>query len=162
MYITHKDLPAFYDENSKILILGTIPSPKSREAGFYYMHPQNRFWNVLSHVFSCEIPNTIEGKKAFLKEHHIALWDVLESCEIEGAHDETIRDFKTNDIKKLLACSSITHIVTTGKKAYQLYQKHCAMKTGINAISLPSTSPANASFTLEKLILEYEILKDLL
>lgn len=153
------DFDAFYEKNSKILILGSIPSVKSRELGFYYMHPKNRFWQVISKVFHEEYPETISEKQEFLKKNHIALWDVIASCEIEGSSDSSIRNVIPNDILFLLKNTTIEKIYTTGKKAYQLYQKYIYPITKIEAVYLPSTSPANASLTEEDLIQKYKVVK---
>lgn len=155
MRVTHEFEP-FYDENSKILILGSIPSPKSRELGFYYMHPQNRFWKVISSVFGEDIPIPIEDKKQFLKKHNIALWDVLESCDIDGASDSSIKNPIPNDIEKILKNSKVERIYTTGKTAHKLYNKYILNKIGIEDICLSSTSPANVRMSLEDLVDEYK------
>ena len=155
MKVTHK-LEPIYDENSKVLILGTIPSIKSREIGFYYSHPQNRFWKVLAIIFNETTPNTIEEKKDFLLRNNIALWDTIKSCNITSSSDSAITNIKVNDISKLLKKTKINKIYTTGKKAYDIYIKEIQKKTNIEAVYLPSTSPANATFTLEKLIKEYK------
>jgi len=153
-------LEPFYDENSKILILGSIPSVKSRELNFYYAHPQNRFWKVLAAVFEEPYPITKEEKTNFLIKHHIALWDVIASCDITGSSDSSIKNVKINNIKNLIEKTQITHIFTTGKKAYNLYQKYCFEKTKIKAFPLPSTSAANiANFNFEQLQNAYKILK---
>lgn len=150
-----------YDKNSKILILGSLPSPKSREQGFYYGHPQNRFWKVLALVFEKPVPLTIEEKTLFVLTHHIALWDVIKSCKIKGASDSSISKVEVNDIGLLIKKSHIQYIVTTGKKAYALYQKYVFPMTKIEAICLPSTSPANCRMKEETLIEAYQILKEL-
>jgi len=155
MRVTHEFGP-FYDENSKVLILGSIPSPKSREMGFYYGHPRNRFWMVLADVLSEEIPETIEERKAFLTRNRIALWDVLESCEINGAEDASIRDPKPNDMNVILEKADIQTIFTTGGKATKLYEKLCFPVCGVPAIGLPSTSPANCGCSYDKLRQEYD------
>lgn len=155
MLVTHK-FPAEYDENSKILILGSIPSVKSREKSFYYMHPQNRFWRVLAAVFNEQVPKTIEDKKKFLKSKKIALWDVLSSCEIQGSSDSTIKNPVPNDIKSLIKKTEIKTIFVTGKKAENLYNKYCLKSTNINPIYLPSASPANQTIKYEKLLEEYK------
>jgi len=157
MKVDHELAPV-YEKDSEILILGSIPSVKSRELGFYYMHPQNRFWKVLAAIKKESIPNTIEEKKIFLKKHKIALWDVLSSCQISKSSDSSIKNVKVNDIAKLLKETRIKKIYTTGKKAYEIYQKEVLPKTKIEAIYLPSTSPANATFSLEKLIREYKVI----
>ena len=151
----------FYDRNSKILILGSMPSVKSRELGFYYMHPQNRFWQVLQIVFNDKIKdNTIESKKEFLIKHKIALWDVIKSCEITSSSDASIKKVIPNNIKKLLKKTKIKKIYTTGKKAYDLYNKYIFSKTNVNATSLYSTSPANCAIKLEKLVENYQVINN--
>ncbi len=159
--VTH-EFPPFYDHDSRTLILGSIPSPKSREVGFYYGHPQNRFWKVLAQVFSEDTPETISAKKALLKKHHIALWDVLESCTIIGASDTSIEDAHPNDISFLVKNSKISRIFCTGATAYKLYlyQKYCAANVGLEAIKMPSTSPANCAISMEKLVKTYKVLAE--
>ncbi len=151
MRITHEFGP-YFNKDSKVLILGSIPSVKSREEGFYYAHPKNRFWTTLSKVYQEDIPQTIQDKKSFLKKHHIALWDVIESCEIEGSSDSTIKNVIPNDILSLVKKTEITTIFTTGKKAKQLYDKYCYPKTKIEAIYLPSTSPAYCPRNITELL----------
>lgn len=149
-----------YDENSTILILGTMPSPASRENGFYYSHPQNRFWQVLSAVFDEPLPYTVEQKRRLVLSHGIALWDVLASCEMAGAEDASIRKPVANDFSALLAGSRIRTVCTTGEKAASLYRKLCRKATGIEAVPLPSTSPANRGrFPLNTLIELYSVLR---
>ncbi len=148
--VTH-EFDAFFDKDSRVLILGTIPSPKSREQGFYYGHPQNRFWKVLADVLGEEFPQTVEERKVFLKRNHIALWDVLESCEIKGASDVSIRNARPNDMNRILQAADIRAIFTTGAKAAQLYKKLCFPECGVEAVRLPSTSPANCGCSYEKL-----------
>ena len=128
-----------YNEHSRILILGSFPSVKSREAGFFYGHPQNRFWKVLANVFQAEVPGTIEEKKAFLLEHRIAVWDVIGQCEITGSSDSSIRNVVPNPISKILETTKIEQIFVNGKKAEQLYQRYIYPQTKRNAICLPST-----------------------
>ena len=123
-----------YDQHSKVLILGTMPSPKSREVGFYYGHPQNRFWKVMADIFNEESLTSIEAKIDFLHRHKLALWDVLQSCEIEGADDASIKNPIPNDFTTLLKESSIQAVFTTGKKATDLYMKYCYPQTNIPAI----------------------------
>lgn len=147
-----------YDSGSRILILGTMPSPKSREAGFYYSHPRNRFWPVMAALFSEEIPADNEAKRALLLRHHIALWDVLASCEIAGAQDTSIRNPVPNPVEMLLENTGIKAVFTTGQKACQLYQKYCYPITGMQAVALPSTSPANAAMSLERLTEAYSVI----
>lgn len=148
--VTH-EFDAFFDKDSRVLILGTIPSPKSREQGFYYGHPQNRFWKVLADVLGEEFPQTVEERKGILKRNHIALWDVLESCEIKGASDVSIRNVRPNDMNRILQAADIRAIFATGAKAAQLYKKLCFPECGVEAVRLPSTSPANCGCSYETL-----------
>ena len=160
LLVTHT-LKPFYDKNSKVLILGSIPSVKSRELGFYYAHKRNRFWSTLSKIYGEQELETIDDKKLFLKKHHIALYDVIYKCEIEASSDTTIKNPIPVDLSIILNEANIKVIFTTGKKAYELYQKFLAKKTNIKVISLPSTSPANAKKGIEDLLLkEYSKIKD--
>jgi hypoxanthine-DNA glycosylase len=152
-------LKPIYDEHSRMLILGTFPSPKSREAGFYYSHPQNSFWRVMATVMESEVPQNNEEKTIFLLKNKIALWDVLHSCEITGAADGSIRNPVVNDFSELLHKTDIKAVFTTGRTAMKLYQKHCLPKTGIPALYLPSTSPANRSCNFEVLVEKYAVVK---
>jgi hypoxanthine-DNA glycosylase len=145
-------IPPVYDEKSRILILGSFPSVKSREQQFFYGHKQNRFWRVLSQVFECQEPHEIPDKKRMLLEHHVAVWDVIASCTITGSSDASIRDVVPNDFTEILNTADIRGIYTNGAKAYELYRKYCYPVNGIEAHKLPSTSPANASYSLEKLV----------
>lgn len=146
------EIPPLVDKNSKVLILGSFPSPKSRESGFYYGHPQNRFWKVLSVVLSEPEPKTIEEKKALLLRNHVALWDVIASCDIVGAGDSTIKNALPNDFERIKKGSKIKAIFTTGGTAHKLYKKF----TGEDSVLLPSPSPANCAVSMEKLIEEYK------
>lgn len=157
-YIEHT-LEPVYNEESKILILGTIPSPKSREFGFYYSHPQNRFWRVIADLLGQTVPKTNEEKTSFLLKNHIALWDVLKSCNIEGADDSSIQNPVANDFLPLLRETGIQTIFTTGTKATALYKRLCAPVTGISSVSLPSTSPANCRhYSYESLLEHYRVI----
>lgn len=149
-----------YDEHSEILILGSFPSVKSREQQFFYGHKQNRFWRVLAQVFSCEVPEDIPQKKAMLLAHHIAVWDVIASCEITGSSDASIRDVKPNDLSRILSCADIRAIYTNGSKAHQLYQKYICPVNGRRAYQLPSTSPANAGYSLERLVSAWKVIRE--
>ena len=149
-FVTH-EFDAFFDKDSRVLILGTIPSPKSREQGFYYGHPQNRFWKVLADVLDDDVPQTVKERKDFLTRHNMALWDVLESCEIKGASDVSIRNARPNDMNRILQAADIRAIFATGAKAAQLYKKLCFPECGVEAVRLPSTSPANCGCSYEKL-----------
>ena len=148
-----------YDKDSRVLILGSFPSVKSREEGFFYGHPQNRFWKVTSRVFDEDLPLTVDEKKAFLLKNHIALWDVIGSCEIEGSSDSSIRNVTVNDISQILKTADIQAIYLNGGKAYQLYQKYLFPSLGREGILLPSTSPANAAWNLERLTDAWKIIR---
>ena len=154
-YIVHP-LEPVYDEHSRILILGTMPSPKSREYGFYYSHPQNRFWRILSDLYKEPLPETNGEKAAFVLSHGIALWDVLKSCRISGADDGSIKEPVPNGIASLLGRTGIKRVFTTGTKAASLYRRLCLPETGVPAVPLPATSPANQRYyTYEKLLKAY-------
>lgn len=157
-HIEHTLLPV-YDENSKILVLGTMPSPKSREFGFYYSHPQNHFWRIVSDLYREKLPVTNAEKTEFLLRNRIALWDVLKSCDIEGADDSSIRNPVPNDIAGLIAQTKIQAVFTTGTKAFSLYRRFCQKNTKMEAIPLPSTSPANCRhYNYERLKAAYSVL----
>ncbi len=144
--------PPFYDEESRILILGSFPSVKSREMNFFYGHPQNRFWKVVAAICGEETPMTVPERSAFLARNHIALFDVIHSCEIVGSSDSSIRNAVVNDLSPILAGSGVgNHIFVNGGKARDLYQKYTEAQTGIPCRYLPSTSPANAAWSLERL-----------
>ncbi len=144
-------IPPLYDENSKILILGSFPSVKSREEGFFYGHPQNRFWKVTSAVYGEDTPHTVPEKKSFLLRNHIALWDVIGSCDIVGSSDSSIRNVLPNDLSVILDQADIRNIYVNGQTAYKYYRKYSEKATGRAAICLPSTSPANAAWSVERL-----------
>lgn len=149
--VTQKFLPVF-DQNSKVLILGTAPSLKSRENQFYYGHPQNRFWKVLAGVTGLAVPQSNEEKKAFLLEQGIALYDVILSCDIQGSSDSSIRNVVPTDLSTIFQTTGKIPIFGNGGTAFRLYQKHQQKTTGIPMVQLPSTSPANATWNLERLI----------
>ena len=155
----HPIAPVF-DKDSKVLILGSFPSVRSREEGFFYGHPQNRFWKVTSRIFGEELPVTIDEKKAFLIRNHIALWDVIGSCEIDGSSDSSIRDVTVNDLSVILDVADIRAIFLNGKKAEQYYLKYLFPVLKRDAVCLPSTSPANAAWNLDKLADAWKIIKD--
>ena len=144
-------IPPYYDERSRILILGSFPSVKSREQMFFYGHPQNRFWKVIAQVFEDGIPNTVMDKKAFLTRHRIALWDVIGACDIEGSSDASIKNVITNDLTEILDSSDICRIFVNGKTAEKYYIKYIEKEIHRKAVCLPSTSPANATWNIEKL-----------
>lgn len=152
--VTHEIQPVF-DSRSRVLLLGTMPSPASREQGFYYGHPQNRFWRMLAAIFDEPVPRTIEEKRDMLLRHHIALWDVLASCEIEGASDASIRDAQPNDLARIFDAADIRAVFATGTKAGELYRKLIEPTLGVPCTTLPSTSPANAKMKLADLVDAY-------
>ncbi len=147
-----------YNESSKILILGSFPSVKSRQAQFFYGHPQNRFWNVLSALFGHPAPQTIEEKRDLILKNNLALWDVIGRCDIVGSSDSSIKNVVPNDIGAILKQTKIEKIFVNGKTAEKYYNKHLKDKLGIEATVLPSTSPANAAYSLERLIDEWKII----
>lgn len=151
-----------YNKDSKILILGSFPSVKSRETRFFYGHPQNRFWKVTAAVCGVETPTAIEEKKAFLLEHHIAVWDVIHSCDIVGSSDSSIRNVVANDLNVILECADIRQIYVNGKKAEELYKRYIFPQIKREAICLPSTSPANAAWSVERLIEAWKRVKEVL
>ena len=156
------NFPPLYDENSRILILGSFPSVKSREAAFFYGHPQNRFWALIAFLLNEKCPETIEEKKNLLHYHHIALWDVIAECEIKGSADSSICDVKVNDLTPILQNCPIKQIFVNGRTAEKLYNKYIFPVCGKKAIALPSTSPANAAWNMEKLQNEWKIILDFL
>lgn len=158
-HIEHTFEPIF-DERSRVLVLGTMPSPKSREVGFYYGHPQNRFWRVMEALFELSSHSLVKNdmRRAFLFEHHIALWDVLASCTIEGAADASIVDAAPNDLTRIFDAAPITHVFTTGGKATQLCRRmngDMLSARNIALTGLPSTSAANARMRLDQLVEAY-------
>ena len=144
-------IPPLFDANSRVLILGSFPSVKSREAGFFYGHPQNRFWRVLSDIFGEAAPETIAEKKSLALRHGVALWDVIARCEIVGSSDASITGVVPNDLSAILSAADIRAVFCNGNTAYAYYNKLCRAKTLRDAALLPSTSPANARWTREKL-----------
>ena len=154
-HVIHK-IPPVYNKNSQILILGSFPSVKSREGRFFYHHKQNRFWKVLSTI----VNDVLHEKKDFLLKNHIAVWDVIASCDIEGSSDSSIKNAVPNDFSDILKAAPIRKIYTNGGTAYKLYHKYCEKVTGIKAMKLPSTSPANASYSLDRLISEWKVIAD--
>lgn len=151
-------IPPLYDERSRILILGSFPSVKSRESGFFYGHPQNRYWRVLATLFEEDTPRTVKEKHAFLLRHRIAAWDVIADCEITGSSDASIRDAVPNDLSPIFETADIRAVFVNGGTAARLYQKH--MKGYPPATVLPSTSPANAAWSLERLCQAWQIVKE--
>lgn len=153
-------IPPTCDKDSRILILGSFPSPKSRESGYFYGHPQNRFWKVVAALFQEDVPTTVEEKHKLLLRNHIAAWDVIQSCSITGASDSSISDVVVNDLRPILEAAEIRQIFVNGKTAYKHYQKYTQPIIQREAICLPSTSPANAAWSLEKLIDAWEIITE--
>lgn len=149
-----------WDAQSSTLILGSFPSVKSREAQFYYGHPQNRFWRVLAAVLGCDVPESVEEKRKMLLCHHIALWDVLEACDISGSCDSTIKNAVPVDIMSLLNNADIRRIYCNGATAYNLFMRHLYPICGIEAVKLPSTSPANAVWTYERLCDSWQVIAE--
>lgn len=149
-----------YDSQSRILILGSFPSVKSREQQFFYGHKQNRFWRVMAQVLDCGVPEDIPQKRAMLLTHHIVLWDVIASCEITGSSDSSIRNVQPNDLSHILSEADILAIYTNGSKSYQLYQRYIFPQNGREAYLLPSTSPANAGYSLERLVEAWSVIKE--
>ena len=154
--------PAVYATDSRILILGSFPSVKSREQRFFYGHPQNRFWRVLAALLGTSVPQTVEEKQDFLLAHRIALWDLIASCEITGSSDASIRNAVPNDLTPILETASIRQIFTNGGTAHRLYRKYIYPLTGQEDIFLPSTSPANAARSLDALVDAWEIVREAL
>ena len=146
------NIDPLFDESSKILILGSFPSVKSREMKFFYGHPQNRFWKIISSLYDEKVPVTIEEKKKLILKNHLALWDVIASCDIVGSSDSSIRNVKANDLNLILNNAKIEKICVNGKMAEKLYRKYLEEDTGRKAVYLPSSSPANAAYSLEELI----------
>ena len=157
--VTHP-IPPLFDTSSRILILGSFPSVKSREGLFFYHHPQNRFWKVLAGVLEEPVPGSIEEKKTLLLKHRIALWDVIASCTIEGSSDSTIKNVVRNDLSGILSAADISRIFCNGGASFQYYKKYQEPRTGRAAVRLPSTSPANAAWSLDRLIREWTVIRD--
>ena len=156
--MTVHPIPPVWDKNSKILILGSFPSVKSREEGFFYGHRQNRFWTVISTLFDSPLPQSIEEKKKLLLDNGVALWDVIASCEIKGSADSSIKNVTPNDFSEILCKAHIKAIFTNGKTASGLFEKYISNEVGRHSICLPSTSPANASWSLDRLISEWSVI----
>lgn len=148
-----------FNEHSRILILGSFPSVKSREVQFFYGHPQNRFWRVVSALFGEDCPQTIDEKRQLLLRHNIAVWDVIKSCDITGSSDSSIKNVVPNDFTEIFETADIKRVFTNGGTAYNMYKRYC--KDLPEAVKLPSTSPANAAFSLERLIKEWSVIKEL-
>ena len=156
-HIVHPIAP-FYDETSKILVLGSFPSVKSRESGFFYGHPQNRFWKMLAQMFGETVPKTVPEKADMLCRHHIAAWDSIHSCDIEGSSDSSITNVVPNDFAEIFAAAEIRAVFTNGRKSHEIYTKYCLPQTGRPAVCLPSTSPANAAWTMDRLTEAWKVI----
>ena len=154
----HHTFEPVYNAQSNVLILGTFPSVKSREQNFFYGHPQNRFWKVIAALTHSPLPITIEAKKAMLLHHGIAIWDVIQSCDITGSSDSSIKNVVPMDFSPILRSASIQQIYANGATAEKLYQKYCEKNTNRSIVKLPSTSPANAAWSLEKLIDAWKVI----
>ena len=156
--VTHP-FPPFCEAGARVLILGSFPSVKSREQGFFYGHPMNRFWRVTAAVFDAPVPKTIPEKRAFLAAHGIALWDVIHACTINGSSDSSIRDVEPNDLAALLRAAPIEAIFTNGKTAHRYYERYQRDALGREAVCLPSTSPANAAWSPKRLAAAWSVIR---
>lgn len=152
-------IPPLFDERSRVLILGSFPSVKSREAGFFYGHPQNRFWKVTAALFDEPVPQSIPEKRAFILRNRLAVWDVIHSCEITGSSDASIRNVTVNDLSVILNAAPIRQIFVNGKTAEKMYKRYTEPLIGRPAVCLPSTSPANAAWSIEKLIRAWQAVR---
>lgn len=152
-------IPPTFDERSEVLILGSFPSVKSREMGYFYGHKQNRFWKIVSALYGEAVPMTVEERRSFLLRHRIAAWDVIASCTITGSSDSSIKDVVPNDLSVILEGSAVKRVFVNGRKAEEYYKKYQEPLTGIKAVCLPSSSPANAAWSLERLIEAWSIIK---
>ena len=153
-------IPPLFDADCRVLILGSFPSIKSREAMFFYGHPQNRFWPLMARLFGEPVPMTVGEKKSLALRHHIAMWDSIHACTIVGSSDSSVRDVVPNDLSVILDHSRVERIFCNGALSYQMYRRYILPATGIEAVKLPSTSPANAAFSMERLIGEWGVVRD--
>ena len=154
-------IPPTYDAYSRVLILGSFPSVKSREMNYFYGHPQNRFWKVVAAIFEEAVPETVSDRHAFLLRSHLAVWDSIRQCTIIGSSDSSIRDVVPNDLSPILKTADIRLIVCNGKKSHAMYQKYIKPLTGRDAVVLPSTSPANAAWSLDRLIEAWSVIREI-
>lgn len=159
MNIQHP-FPPLFDENSKTLILGSFPSVKSRETMFFYGHPQNRFWKLIAALYGEETPTDIDEKKSLILRRNLALWDSIQSCTITGSSDSSVKDVMPNDLSIIINNSRVDRIFCNGALSYKMYMKFIFPKSNIKATKLPSTSPANAAFSLGRLLEEWEVIKN--
>ena len=153
-------IPPLFDENSEKLILGSFPSVKSREAMFFYGHPQNRFWKLLPLIFDEKIPVTIEEKSALILRHNLALWDSIQSCVITGSSDSSVKDVVPNDLFLIINNSKVDRVFCNGALSHKMYTKYIYPQTKIEAVKLPSTSPANAAFSMDRLYEQWKIIAE--
>lgn len=153
-------IPPLFSENSRVLILGSFPSVASREAAFFYGHKQNRFWRVISELFGAELPESIETKTSMILENRLALWDVIAECDITGSSDSSIKNVRPNDLNIILSGCDIKQIFVNGKTAEKNYIRYIEPELGRKAVCLPSTSPANAAWSVERLVGEWKIIKE--
>ncbi|MBR6951688.1 MAG: DNA-deoxyinosine glycosylase [Oscillospiraceae bacterium] len=160
--MTRHPIDPVYDRNSKVLILGSFPSVKSRETGFFYGHPRNRFWKVLAAVLEQPVPGSIDAKKEFLLRNCVAVWDVIASCDITGSSDTSIRNVTVNDLSVILDQADVRAIFTNGTTAFRYYVRYAEARTGRPAIGLPSTSPANAAWDAARLTEEWKRIRQFL
>ena len=158
VHIVHP-IPPLYDSNSRILILGSFPSVKSREAMFFYGHPQNRYWPLMARLFGEPAPQSVEEKKSLMLRHGIAMWDSIHSCTIIGSSDSSVRDVVPNDLSVILDNSRVERIYCNGALSHRMYMKYIFPTTGIEAVKLPSTSPANAACNMDRLVSEWSVIK---
>lgn len=158
VHIVHP-IPPLYDSNSRILILGSFPSVKSREAMFFYGHPQNRYWPLMGRLFGEPAPQSVEEKKSLVLRHGIAMWDSIHSCTIIGSSDSSVRDVVPNDLSVILDNSRVERIYCNGALSHRMYMKYIYPTTGIEAVKLPSTSPANAACNMDRLVSEWSVIK---
>lgn len=157
-HVVHPFAPV-WDKNSEILILGSLPSVKSRENNFYYGHKQNRFWKVLAQIYDEDVPEEIEDKKEMLLRNRIAIWDAIYSCDIKGSSDSSIKNVVPTDISSILEGSAVKRIYANGNKSGAMYKKYHQKKTGREIVVLPSTSPANAAWSLERLVEAWKVIR---
>lgn len=149
-----------YNSDSKVLILGSFPSVKSRQQNFFYGHPQNRFWKVIASLFDSPVPGDIPEKRSLILNNHLALWDSIASCEIYGSSDASIRNVRANDLSPILGSCDIREIYCNGRKSHEMYCKYIQPAAGRSAVCLPSTSPANAQWSLERLTEAWSVIAD--
>ncbi len=157
MHISHP-FPPLYNRESRILILGSFPSVKSREACFFYAHPQNRFWRVLAALFGAEVPQGTPARRNFLLRHHVAVWDTIGACEIQGSSDASVKNAVPNDLSPILSEAPIQAIFCNGSLSYKLFKKYQSKEISLPSFALPSTSPANAAKNLPVLIKEWQVI----